>query len=150
MERIRRGPGALAGAAEAGDWDIAGPNPNSACGQPVQLQANAADAPGWCEPAPSLAIPPVNEADALSDRLWFARHPARSFRSRRGADGSIWIIRRSGDVLLRVRTALLPPLRDSDGELGPLWFAAGWPSLPAETAQQLGRRAARRGRRGGG
>jgi hypothetical protein len=144
------GPGALAGAAEAGDWDIAGQRPSRAYGRAVQLPPEAADAPGWWEPSASLAMPPVDEANPLGDRVWFAQHPGRSFLSRRGADGGHWIVRRAGDVLLRVPIppALSLPARDSDGELGPLWFASAWPSLSAEKAQLLGRRATRRGRRG--
>ena len=94
-------------------------------------------------------VPAVSETDTLDDRVWFGQHSARVFRSRRAAHGGIWIVRRSGDALLRVRAAPLSPLRDTDGELGPLWFASAWPLLSAEKAQQLGRRAARRGRRRG-
>jgi hypothetical protein len=132
------GLGTLAGAAEA-DRDIAE--------RRSRLDTALARA---AQQAPNTRIPPVREADALGDRMWFAQHPARICRSRRGADGGVWIICRSGDALLRVLIppALSSPVRDSEGELGPLWFAAAWPSLSAEKARQLRRRGARQGRWG--
>jgi hypothetical protein len=143
------GLGALAGAAEADDRDIAErrSSSNTTRAPSAQQGPNAPLNFGWVDPRPIL---PVGEADALGDRVWFAQHPTRSFRSRRGADGAMWITRRSGDALLRVLIppTLFSPVRESDGELGPLWFAAAWPSLSVEKAQQLGRRAARQGRRG--
>jgi hypothetical protein len=101
---------------------------------------------------PASEMPPVSEADALSDGAWFGGHPERVFRARRGAEGEVWIVRRAGDVLLRaiIRDSLPTPTRDSDGELGPAWFLAAWPSFSVGKAQRQGRRAARRGKRGRG
>ena len=145
----RLGPGAWVGAEADGVRSNARPHIGSP--RPAQLASNVASAPGRREPPLAFETPPVGEADALDDRVWFGKHQERSFRSRRGAGGSIWIVRRAGNALLRVLIPhpLSSPARDSDGELGPLWFAAAWPSLIAEKAQKLGRQAARRGRRGG-
>src|SRR5215470_15320862 len=63
---------------------------------------------------PASEMPPVSEADALSDRAWFGEHPKRVFCARRGAERGVWIVRRAGDVLLRavIRDSLPTPTRD--------------------------------------
>jgi hypothetical protein len=142
------GSGALAGAAGAGDRDVAErrSRSNTALAGSAQTAPNAPPNSGC---GGLLPIPAVSEADALSDRVWFAQHPERTFRHRLGTDDRVWIVRRAGDVLLRVPIAgvLSAPLHDNDRELGPTWFAAAWPELSAEEAQRRGRRAARQGPR---
>jgi hypothetical protein len=90
----------------------------------------------------------VSEADALDDRVWFARYPNRLFRARPG-DGGLWLIRRrrqggDPDVYLRTFTRPVPPLGDNDGELAAAWYAAAWPDWPVERVQKAARKALKR------
>jgi hypothetical protein len=86
------------------------------------------------------------ERRCCDDSAWFDAHPARRFRARTSRDGRGWIIRRRGDVLLRVM-ATLPLPADADRELAPTWFDAAYPGLLAARARKRARRALRPAKR---
>jgi hypothetical protein len=84
----------------------------------------------------------VTEAEAASDRAWFAQNPYRRYRIRRAGD-DVWLIRRrAGGVLLRTRTANLPGyFPDTDTALRTAWVDTAWagltPSLRNELAKEI-------------
>jgi hypothetical protein len=68
--------------------------------------------------------------DAGNDQTWFAQHPDRLYFARQDAGGDWWIVKRAGDVLLRVQMSP-PPARapsDTDAVLAQLWTAAAYPN----------------------
>jgi hypothetical protein len=90
----------------------------------------------------------VTEAAAALDQGWFADHPHRQFRARRG-DHGVWLIRRLSqpggtDAHLRTfgRTIALPA--DADGDIAPAWFAAAFPDWPAERCQRRAKKTLKR------
>jgi hypothetical protein len=87
--------------------------------------------------AACVAVP---EAEALADRIWFTDHPDRRFRARPGV-GGVWLIRRRGDVLLRVVAARPLPPGDTDPALAPAWFESADPDLLAAKARRRARKA---------
>jgi hypothetical protein len=88
-------------------------------------------------------FPPATEADALSDRTWFANHPDARFRARVGGHGT-WLVRRRGNALLRTFTPSAAP-RASDKEIAPVWYAAAYPDRTIERAQRWAHEALRKG-----
>jgi hypothetical protein len=62
--------------------------------------------------------PAATDIDAVDDTDWFAGHPGRAYRLRRGYEGW-WIVeRRPGGELLRTWTATITPnLPDTDAAL---------------------------------
>jgi hypothetical protein len=86
-----------------------------------------------------LGLPTVSAAEALDDGAWFDAHPARRFRAR-SARNLTWIVRRRGNVFLRVVAArpLLPG--DTDAALGPAWFESAYPDLLAAKARRRARK----------
>jgi hypothetical protein len=77
-----------------------------------------------CDAAKTLAVaspqglePKVTpELEAGDDRDWFADHPNRRFRARRG-NRSVIIVRKAGDVLLRTVAPADTPIVDDDHNL---------------------------------
>jgi hypothetical protein len=95
------------------------------------------------------ALREVTGNDAREDRTWFTRHPDRCFRIRVG-DGGVWVIHRrpqGDDPAVYQRTfsrAIVPPFRDSDGEIAPLWYQAAYPDWPPEQCRKRVRQALKR------
>jgi hypothetical protein len=109
-------------------------------------------AASWLAPdSPPVGIQPTPAAtdrDAHDDFAWFDQRPGRLFRARI-APGGLWLVRRRRSVLLRTfrPQQLELPLEDSDGEIGPLWFATAWLETSNRTAGKRARAAGvRRGR----
>jgi hypothetical protein len=91
--------------------------------------------------APKTELPTVSTAEAIDDHAWFESRPKRRFRARIGDGGLIWIIRRQGDVFLRVAGASPLPATDTDAALAPLWFDGAYPGLLAAKARKRARKA---------
>jgi hypothetical protein len=86
----------------------------------------------------------VTEIEAGDDRAWFFTHPGRRFRARRAATG-LWLVRRTGDALLRTFAREVISVADRDKDIAALWFAAAYPDLFAQSMKR-GRKVATGGR----
>jgi hypothetical protein len=76
---------------------------------------------------------------AGADRAWFAAHPDRRFRARRG-DGGWWLVRRFCGAAIRTHTDKFLSIADSDTEIAVAWYTTAYPELFAK-ALKKGRKA---------
>jgi hypothetical protein len=87
-------------------------------------------------------LPGVKVADPLDDTCWFGSDRDH-FRARR-APGGVWLVRKRGDVFLRVFTKSTAAISDRDHELSAAWYIAAHPDWALEWVQKAARKALRK------
>jgi len=92
----------------------------------------------------ATALLAVSDIEAIGDADWFAEHPSRRFRARRG-HRSVFIVRKAGDVLLRTIAPADTPVVDDDHNLAFAWFGACYPDWHPERIGKAARKALKRG-----
>jgi hypothetical protein len=83
------------------------------------------------------------DSDVRDDQQWFADHPGRQYRLRRG-----WAVRRHSRVFLRAPIAASSSVTypDDEGQAEAIWWRSAWSELPPETRNKLMMDARRKGK----